>query len=300
MYKASAPSGLTAAYAVSVLIILAAFFDRQNGDAAVYYLVCGVAMLFCTLVGQVFFILWRLLPGPSAPYVSDYDRSVIGNCFVLWPKRIAFFSALQKMHEDEYDDALDMLREMKGDSLSETEKGIVSFYTSVCYSRMGYPTNAAHCAAEAVEKNVRLPETLLMAARDYSLAGSRSEAEEYYLRLVEIAERDKIFPFVFNEMGKLYLNMNKADDAEKYFRKSMEYGLDPGSSQAGMALAKLIQGKEDEAAEWYRLALISRVPDIQSYKEFCGQVCIANGYPEDFLEKHLAARFAALREKKAQ
>ena len=39
------------------------------------------------------------------------------------------------------------------------------------------------------------------------------------------------------------------------------------------------------------LALIARINDTDGYRDYCAQICTANGYPENFFEEHLKARF---------
>ena len=59
-----------------------------------------------------------------------------------------------------------------------------------------------------------------------------------------------------------------------------------------MALACLMQNRRDEACDWYRLALLSRIEDDDGYKEFAAQICRALGLPEDYLDAHLREKYA--------
>lgn len=285
----SAPAGAAVPYALGMLLLLYYIFSVPSPDEA--YLICGALMIFTGFFVQTLSIVTGEIYNTVRGFLSDYDKSVIGNAFTHGSKRSDFYKALELLLAyNEYNEALDIFRDLKNQKLTDSEQGVLGFYTSICYSRMGYPTNAAQCAAIAVEKDIHLPESLLMAARNYSLAASYSSAAEYYERLVPIAEDKNIFPFIFNETGRMYLSAFKPEKSRRFFEKSLEYGLDPATSQGGLAIASLLEGKEDEACERYRLALISRIGDAEGFKAYCSQICTANGYPENFFEEHLRER----------
>lgn len=286
----SAPAGAAVPYALGALLILYYIFSDPRPDEA--YLICGSLMIFTGFFVQTGSLVTGGMYNTVRSFLSDYDKNVIGNAFSHGSKRSDFYEALELLLSDnEYNEALDIFRDLKSKSLTDREQGVLGFYTSICYSRMGYPTNAAQCAAIAAEKDIHLPESLLMAARNYSLAASYSSAAEYYERLVPIAEDKGIFPFIFNEIGRMYLSACKPEKSRYYFERSLEYGLDPVTSQGGLAIASLLEGKEDEACERYRLALISRIGDADGFKAYCAQICTANGYPENFFEEHLKERY---------
>ncbi len=228
----------------------------------------------------------------SDPGLSDYDLEIIGNGFTSGKKRSMLRIAVGLLHEGNADDALSILREIKEEQLTEREEGVCSFYIAVCCNRQGYPTNAGHAAADAAEKGVMLPDSLLMAARSFFSADSIAMAEEYYERLLPIAEEEHIFPFIYNEMGRMYLMRNKPDKSGFYFNKAVENGLDPITAQGGLALVDLLEGREEEACERYRLALIANISDADNYRDYCAQVCVANGYPENFFEVTLKEKYS--------
>ncbi len=278
---------MTAMYALGVIFILYAQFG--GGDDS--FFISGIVMILAGLIIQSGKAVIGTAPGPRSDFVSDYDRSVIGDAFSYGEKKTIFYSALENLRGGELNDALDDFRELRSRALSDKEQGVLGFYTAVCYNHMGYPTNAGHCAAEAVENDVNLPDSLLMAARNFMLAGSTGTAVEYYERLLPVAEEKMVFPFIYNEMGKLYITAEKPDKARRSFEKAISEGLDPTTAQGGMALVCLMEGNTDEACEWYRLAMISRISDIDGYKDYCGQICTAHGYPADFLETHLREKY---------
>ena len=290
LYVTSAPAGAAVPYVLGLIFVFFYFVDHTHPDEA--YLICGAVMFLAGLFIQIGCSVNRGINGTPADYLSDYDKDVIGTAFMYGEKKRMFYSALELLlAENNYNDALDIFRDLKGKSLTDSEQGVLGFYTSICYSRMGYSTNAAHCAVIAAEKEIHLPESLLMAARNFSLSASYGSAAEYYEKLVPIAESKGIFPFIYNEIGRMFLSANLPEKSRYYFEKSIEYGLDPITSQGGLALASLLEGKEDEACERYRLALIARIGDMEGFKSYCAQICTAGGYPENFFEEHLRERY---------
>lgn len=289
-FEKTAAAGLITALIMCASLILVGIDDNAGEYSSVYAAV-GISVICGVLFVQICVTVSLMLPGIKAPFVSDYDRIVIGRAFSCGSKKRRFFYAFEMFREEEFSDALDIFRELKDEKLTEREEGVLAFYTSVCYSRMGYSTNAAGCAALAAEKNVQLPESLLMAARDYSISASFARAGEYYERLLPIAEERRLFPFIYNEMGRMYLSANEPKKSRACFEKAVENGFDPITAQGGLAIVSLLEGKEDEACERYRLAIIAKIGDVDGYKDYCAQICTANGYPENFFEEHLRERF---------
>ncbi|MGN1090665.1 MAG: tetratricopeptide repeat protein [Huintestinicola sp.] len=284
-WRTCAEAGYIAAVVFGILLII--FGTVGNGGAE--YTVCGGALLFLIFAVQVWYGFYRLF-WLRPDYITDYDMSVIGRNFLSPSKRMHLFGGVELLKDGVWNESLEIFRELEEAVLSSEEKGIVSFYEAICLNRMGYSTNAAHAAADAFEKGIRPPDSLLMAARCFSAAGSSAEASEYYEKLLEIVEKDRIFPFVFIEAGREYLTGGHNDKAKKCFERALEEGTDVAAAQGGMALASLAEGKEDEACEWYRLALMYHIPDAEGFRTFSSQICTANGYAADFLETHLRER----------
>ncbi len=289
-YVSSSPAAAAVPYALGAFMTAFYFIGEPEPDRL--FLLIGLLMIFTAAAVQSGNIIFKSTHGILYGFLTDYDKKIIGKAFSRGNKKFLFYEALELLISDnEFSSALDILTDLKDRKLTDSEQGVLGFYTSICYSRMGYTTNAAQCAAIAAEKEVQLPESLLMAARNYSLSANYSLAGEYYERLVPIAENNRIFPFIFNEVGKMYISANKPEKSRKYFEKSIEYGLDPIISQGGLAIASMLEGKEDEACERYRLALIANISDSEEFKIYCAQICTANGYPENYFEEHLKERF---------
>lgn len=286
VFEKSAPAGLLAVLLLSALLIASGFSDN-NTD----YITAGAVIILSSAVVQVIVVISKLIPGIKSDFVSDYDREVIGKAFASGEKKHLFYQGFELFRNDENEDALEYFRELCNKKLTDREQGVLAFYTAICYNRLGFSTNAAHQAVTAADKGVSTAESLLMAARSFNMSASYSSAAEIYERLLPIAEERGIFPFLYNEMGKMYLSANDPVHSREAFDKAAQYGLDPVTAQGGLALVSLLEGKEDEACERYRLALIARINDTEGYKDYCAQICAANGYPENFFEEHLKARF---------
>ncbi|MCI7766912.1 MAG: hypothetical protein MSJ26_02880 [Oscillospiraceae bacterium] len=285
-FEKSAPAGLIAVWLLSGLMIVSGITDNNS-----YYITAGAGVIGASAIIQIIVLLSTAFPGVKSDFVSDYDREVIGNAFSAGGKRRLFFEGFELFRNDENEDALECFRELCGKSLSDREKGVLAFYTAICYNRLGYSTNAAHQAMIAADNGVQVPEALLMAARSFNVSASYSSAAEVYERLLPIAEERGIFPFLYNEMGKMYLSANDPAHSRQAFDKAVEMGCDPITAQGGLALADLMEGKEDNACERYRLALIARISDTEGYKDYCADICEANGYQRDFFEEHLKERY---------
>lgn len=290
-FNKTAPLILRLVYIAAVCFIVTAVCTGENNIA--WAIGAAAAM---TLSMQVVVACSNIF---SANQLPPYDVRIIQQNFpfTMWNR---LYSAVALIHCGEDSEALDMLGSIKEFDLTERQKAVTGFYQSVCYSRMGYPTNAGRCAAEAADNDICVPESMLMAARSFALAGNLSQSEEYYEKLIPISEQQRVYPFIYNEMGKVYLSAQKGDKAEKAFERALEIGFCSSVAQGGMALACLMQNRSEEACDWYRLALLARIEDDDGYKEFASQVCRALGLPDDFLDAHLREKYADNAEKTTQ
>ncbi|MGN0636933.1 MAG: tetratricopeptide repeat protein [Huintestinicola sp.] len=286
VFKKSAPKAHLLLLLLAVLLIAAGISE----DSA-EFIIIGIVMICLSAAAMIPEVLSLFIPGSGSDFVSDYDREVIGKAFASGEKKRLFYEGFELFRNDRNEDALEYFRELCNKSLTDRETGVLAFYTAICYNRLGFSTNAAHQAVIAADKDVQTAESLLMAARSFNMSASYSSAAEIYERLLPIAEERGIFPFLYNEMGKMYLSANDPVHSREAFEKAVEYGLDPVTAHGGLALVSLLEGKEDEACERYRLALIARINDTEGYKDYCAQICTANGYPENFFEEHLKAKY---------
>lgn len=289
-YNKSAPGVLTVFYGLALFIILYGAFsgEREVGMAAGGCLAVLAVIQLLTAAGLLCPLSRYFIGMPS------YDTELIKKYFPFYQwNRV--YDAVSMIHHGEDSEALELLGELKDSAGGELSVAAVGFYQAICYNRMGYPTNAGRCAAEAADKGICLPESMLMAARNFYMAGSLSQAREYYEKLLPLSDENRVYPFVYNELGRVYLSSDMGEEAEKAFGKSLEIGFSPTVAEGGLALACLLQKRFDEAGDWYRLALMSRIEDDDGFKEFAAQVCRACGLEEDFLDVHLRKKYGSLK-----
>ncbi len=271
------------------------FFGLNDGSGEFFYaglfVICVIAASFA--VSGIVFILTG--SGRREEIVSDYDRKIIGNCFRMGAKAEVYSSALRLLKDGEFSEALEGFSQLKDKNLNSAEIGVLNFYLSICYGHMGYSTNAAHCAAKAAAAEIGLPDSHIMAARNFVNSGSYSEAEGHYEKLIDIADNSMDYPYIYIEAGRMYIMAQKPDKAKECFEKSTAIGFNTADAHGGMALVSLLENKADEACEWYRLALLCRVSDAEGYKKYCGQVCTCLGYPENYLETRLIEKYKRAR-----
>ena len=242
-----------------------------------------IVLIAVQLVCAVFFISRGF-----SDELSDFDKELISGKFPgITERTLVVHGVLALTADQDYQTALNDFKALEDMDLSEREKGVVGFYSAVCYTGLGFAVHAANSAVKAVKAGVAEPESLLLAARGYANAGNYDQSRECYDVLCDIAAESFSFPTAFCEAGDVCIKSGRGEDAYRYFHRSLEYGLSVAASQGGLALACLMKGNIDEAVGWYRLALLSRMPDPDNYRIVCEQVCRASGLDPDTLDNAL-------------
>ncbi|MGN1134797.1 MAG: tetratricopeptide repeat protein [Oscillospiraceae bacterium] len=255
-----------------------------TGDEYILNSSSSSAMLIALIVLTVFSLPSAFIRSDSK--ISEYDRRIIGNCFRSGSRSSLFYKSLTHLLKGNFNDALTGFQDLKEYSLSGEEKAVLDFYFGICYYRMGYPTNAGRYFEDSYNEGINHPDALLMAARNYGAAENYAQSEELYNKLLDmhVAEDIPIYPFLYNEIGRLYLRQSNAEAAEKFFNISICKGLDVPTAKGGLALCCLCAGKTEEAKYRYSKALISSIPDSDGYRHYCSEMAVAFGYSEDFFE----------------
>ena len=257
------------------------YVPESVGFVAYFLAVLLVIQLVLSSVYTVQFIV-------SNEDLSEFDKSLLSGKFRGPAVRTLIYHSLSEINDKhDYQSALNDLKALEDTELSEIEQGVVGFYSAVCYTGLGYPVHAANSAVRAVKAGVAEPESLMLAARGYAGAGNYEQSRECYDVLCDIAAESFSFPTAFCEAGDVCLKSGKGEDAYRFFHRSLEYGLSVAAAQGGLALACILKGNIDEAVGWYRLALLSRIPDPDDYRIVCEQVCRASGLAPDVLDKAL-------------
>ncbi len=106
-------------------------------------------------------------------------------------------------------------------------------------------------AAELAPNDARIQAAL---AQSYQLRGAYTEAERHYLRALRLAGPD---PKVQNNLGSLYLDMHRWDDAITQFRAASESLVFTNQALAltGLGFAHAQKGETQQAVEAYQRAL---------------------------------------------
>jgi Tfp pilus assembly protein PilF len=106
-------------------------------------------------------------------------------------------------------------------------------------------------AAELSPKDARIQAAL---AQSYQLRGAYPEAERHYLRALRLGGAD---PKVQNNLGSLYLDMQRWDDAIKQFRAASDSLVFTNQALAltGLGFAHAQKGENLEAVSAYQRAL---------------------------------------------
>ena len=278
--------------------------ERNEGSKRHYFRIFTAATVLTMLVGALFFRLsgraddtsfygalvmtgsWTLaltaasflVPGGRGGMLTPFDKKITKGCFGTLGKKMCFLNAYYDIFRSEdYSSALEELSGLKERGLSPAEAGAAELYTAICYRRMGYSTNAAISARNAAQAQTGMPDTALLAARCYADGGLYSEAEDYYTQLMDTAEKDKIFPYVFAEAGDVYLRDGKGAAAAECYSRSISNGVSLGASTGGMVLAKILEKDIPGARDWYTAAMLTGVDDQDGFTKRLEQICSAAG-----------------------
>ncbi|MEZ4485870.1 MAG: tetratricopeptide repeat protein [Syntrophotaleaceae bacterium] len=137
----------------------------------------------------------------------------------------------------------------------KTSEKDVHYILGVSYLQEGNASRALqefHLAHEANAGNV---DTLIGLGRAYQLKGAFAEAEQYYLQALKLRPDDSL---IENNLGDLYLNLQRPDDAIHYFSKAASNLMFASSevSLTGLGYAHFQKREYLEATNAYRKALV--------------------------------------------
>ncbi len=124
----------------------------------------------------------------------------------------------------------------------------------VSYLREPNVTAALREFLKAVELDPRNADLHEVLGQTYHLKNAYPEAEKHYLEAVRLSGGD---PSYYNNLGALYLDMQRWDDAVEYFRLAAGDLLfaQPEVAFTGAGTALLEKGKPLEAIEYFQQAL---------------------------------------------
>lgn len=163
--------------------------------------------------------------------------------------------------------ALEIFLDVQKFELSPQETGVLSFYIGRCYQLLGCPSNAVSYYRTARENGFSEPFSMLFEARSCSESGDFDRSLELFQTLLE-HDPPKEFYFLYTDIGYLFIRQKKPDEAEKWFRLSMEKQQNYAFALSGLAIASLQKGDFPAAQDYHYKALVNRMEDAASFRKY--------------------------------
>ncbi|MBP1559871.1 MAG: hypothetical protein J6C96_01320 [Oscillospiraceae bacterium] len=215
--------------------------------------------------------------------LGGFDRMLVYRCFGRDGYTKKLKNAVVDMHVMDFNSALDAMKELEEEKLSERQRSVLYFYMGRCYQLMGYPTNGAKYFLDAIDLGLKLNDTYLLAARCCAQNGSFDKALELYGVLVE---RDCSFDFIYTDMGIAYLKMGDGEKALEYFNISLDEGRNYAFALGGCSLAYLQMKDLEKSREYYQKALLCNMDDVSGFKIFYCNIAEAVGLIDE-IDPHM-------------
>ncbi len=137
---------------------------------------------------------------------------------------------------------------------SSSQQEDVHYILGVSYLQEGDASRAMQEFHMAHKSDVHNADVLVGLGRAYQLKGAFTEAEGYYLQALQLRPNNSL---IENNLGDLYLNMQRPDDAIHYFGKAASNMMFTCSevSLTGLGYAHFQKREYLEAVNAYRKAL---------------------------------------------
>jgi len=178
--------------------------------------------------------------------ISDYyNRAVLLTMMISRPfvAEVHEFYALQNIRSEDFNKAI-----------KNYEKALKwNPYAGTVYFNVGqilFQRGIYTIALDYFEKAARfidrpdLPEKL---AYLYIRKGLTDKGIKKLEQAISYQEKEKDMIPLYSDLGKLYLQKKKYQEAERVFRKALEVDNSDSSNHLGLAVAQLNQGKKEEA-----------------------------------------------------
>ncbi len=159
----------------------------------------------------------------------------------------------------------------------------VHYILGVSYLREDDPTRALQEFQKAQAINKHDPDIYVGLGRAYQLKGAFDEAEKQYLQALKIRPDH---PLTENNLGSLYLEMQKPDEAIRYFSKASSNMTFNSAevSYTGLGYAHFKKGEYLEAITAYQKALAHNKRYAQAYLRL-GEVYYSIDKPERAIDE---------------
>ena len=197
------------------------------------------------------------------------DEHLIGKNFGGFRKQDKLFcSGMEAYAADHPREALEYFLAVQNDfELSESETGVLSFYLGRCYQMLDCPSNAVTYYQTARAKGFSEPFAKLFEARSYSECGDFENSLALFEELLANDPPPEFF-FLYTDIGYLYIKQKQPDQAEEWFRKSIDKKQNYAFALGGMAIASLQKGDFSAAQEYHYKALVNRLENAVSFRKY--------------------------------
>jgi Tfp pilus assembly protein PilF len=151
-----------------------------------------------------------------------------------------------------------------GSRSSVAQKAKVHYTLGVAELRNNNPTMALAKFLEAEKLDKKNPDIQEGLAQAYQRKGAFAEAENHYLKAIELRSDE---PRYWNNLGALYLDMQRPDDALHYLEKAASNLLFPNPEipLTGIGIAHFLKNDPVAAIKVYREALSKNPQYVEAY-----------------------------------
>jgi Flp pilus assembly protein TadD len=163
----------------------------------------------------------------------------------------------------------------------------VHYILGISYLREGNPTKALQEFQKAQAATPREPDVYVGLGQTYHQKGAFEESEKSYLQALKLRPDD---PLTENNLGALYLDMKRLDDAIRYFGKASSSMTFTNAEVAftGLGYAHFLKGEYLEAITAYEKALAHNRNYARAHMRL-GEVYYAMGKTDRAIGEYLQA-----------
>lgn len=265
----AAPLGSLLGLTLFYMTVLAAELLRVELTAA--ELIAALVVLHIFSLAAM--LVHRLIKG-----FHKYDQDIIGRDFVGISRKCRAFSHALDLHFNRrINAALDEFKQLEAvyaDKLTDSEKALVSFYIGRCYDQLRYYPNALICYGRAAELGFANRILPFLQARCTGANGDTDEAIRLYNEVLE-DEKSPFRNLVYNDIGRMYLDRNEAEEALKWYTRAIAKRHSFAEALGGAAIAEVMLGEINEGERLYREALINHIKDPKGFTEYYRRILAA-------------------------
>lgn len=168
-----------------------------------------------------------------------------------------------------------------------TQNAKVHYTLGVAELKNNNPTTALAKFLEAERIDNRDPDIQEGLAQAYQRKGAFAEAEKHYLKAIAIRSDE---PRYYNNLGALYLDMQRPDDAIRYLEKAAGNLLFPNPEipLTGIGIARFLKKDYAGSVAVYREALNKNPRYVEAYLRL-GEALTAQGHIERGIKEYRKA-----------